>query len=147
MAHSLDGADSFKLKLMVVDDHRRAREALVRRLAGHPRAAVAGHTDDMLEAHGMLAAHRPHVALIDPRRADGLGPRVVASFAALPPTLRPLVIVHVAYFNPDDWRNARAAGADDLLLKHIGVEPLVSGLLAIARASLPRERWPGVLED
>lgn len=146
MAHSLNGVDSFKLKLMVVDDHRRAREALVRRLAGHPHAAVAGHTDDMLEAHGMIAAHRPHVALIDPRRTDALGPQIVASFAALPSALRPLVIVHVSYFNPEDWRVARAAGADDLLLKHIGVEPLVSGLLAMVRASLPRERWPGVLE-
>ena len=99
----------------------------------------------MYEAHGLITAHCPHVALIDPGRSDGLGTEVLASLAAFPRPSRPVIVLHVAYFDPQEWTAARAAGADDLVLKRIGVDSLVAALLASVHGALPPERWPGVL--
>lgn len=134
-----------RLSLIVIDDHSPARVALVRRLEAHHLARVAGHTDDLRVASELIAAHRPHVALIDPNRRDGLGRQVLASVAGLPPSFRPLIILHVAYFDAQEWAEARAAGADDLVLKRIGVESLVAVLLDAVRIALPPERWPAGL--
>lgn len=134
-----------RLGLLIVDDHERARRALARRLETHPSVRVAGQTDDVLEARRIVLDSAPHVALVDFNRNDGLGPRLVSSLAALDPERRPLIVLHVAYFNPEHWEHARAAGADDLLLKRLGVDGVVSALFSAVRRAMPPERWPALL--
>lgn len=145
MTFEVRGSPDPRLRILVVDDHQRARHALARRLNDHPRALLVGHTDDVLEAHELVASHRPHVALVDPNRTDGLGKQVLSSLAALVPARRPLIVLHVAYFNPELWQAARAAGADDVVLKRIGGDALVDALFSAVRHALPRERWPQLL--
>ncbi len=134
-----------RLKLVLVDDHEIARAALARRLRAHPQILVAGHTSDPLEAHEIIVDQRPHVALIDTVREDQQGSRIVSSLAALPEQLRPVLVVHLSYYQPEHWVLARAAGADDLILKQIGVDVLSLKLLQTTQRVLPPERWPEIL--
>ena len=134
-----------RLRLVVVDDHDRARLALVRRLKTHVAIRVVGHTGDALESHQLVNEHAPHVVLADTNREDGMGYDLVSSLAAVPPAGRPVIVLHVAYFNPEHWEAARAAGADDLLLKRIDGEGVASALVASVRRVMAPERWPALL--
>lgn len=134
-----------RLRLVLVDDHEQARAALVKRLHAHPQVLVAGHTADPLEVHELVQGERPHVALVDTVREDRQGARIISSLAALPQALRPVVIVHLSYYQPEHWAEAREAGADDLILKQIGVQALFQRLLLATQRVLPPERWPEIL--
>jgi DNA-binding NarL/FixJ family response regulator len=134
-----------RLKLVLVDDHEVARAALARRLRDHPRILVAGHTADPLEAHDIVLGHQAHAVLVDTIRQDRQGPRVVSSLSALPAHQRPAVVVHLSYYQPEHWVLARAAGADDLILKQIAVDLLSLKLLETIRRVLPADRWPAIL--
>jgi len=134
-----------RLQLVLVDDHEHARRALAGRLAGHEQLAVAGQTADPLEAYALVRDHGPHVALIDPVREDGRGDEIVATLALLPGLQRPLIYVHLAFFDPDLWEQMRFAGADDVFLKQTDLHALASRLFIGVVQLLPRERWPGIL--
>ncbi|HLB23633.1 MAG TPA: response regulator [Dehalococcoidia bacterium] len=134
-----------RLKLVLVDDHELARAALAKRLREHPQILVTGHTSDALEAHEIIMAQRPHVVLVDTVREDAQGSHIVSSLAALPRGVRPVVVVHLSYYQPEHWVLAKAAGADDLILKQIGVDILATKLLQAAQRALAPERWPQIL--
>ncbi len=129
------------LKLVVVDDHDRAREALVRRLHADGRIHVVGATASRDDALRLVRDHAPHAVLIDTRREDGGGLDVVSALAAEPEALRPLVVVHNAFFDAEMWGAARLAGADEWLLKNIDVDALFAKLSAAVVRELPRWRW------
>lgn len=119
-----------RIQLILLDDHRAAREALVRRLRRDSRVDVAGHTADIEEAIALLMRHRPHAALVDPRREDGAGIDAIASLAGVDVPVRPLLAAHASYFDADEWLRVRAAGAQDWILKQFDVDALVSRLSA-----------------
>jgi DNA-binding NarL/FixJ family response regulator len=126
--------NAVRLKLLLVDDHQAAREALVRRLASEPGVEVVGHTADITEAVALVARHQPDAVLVDPRREDGAGIDAIGSIAAVDVPVRPLIAAHASYFDADQWLRARAAGAHDWILKQFDVNALVRRLSdAIAR--------------
>jgi len=130
--------------VLLVDDHDVARRALVLRLRDHPQLEVAGDTADALEAHDLALRAGAHAVLVDPVRADGLGLQLVSSLCALPEATRPLIVVHLSYFRPELWEQARSLGAQELALKQIAVDALASQLLRAVIRCLPRERWAGL---
>ena len=134
-----------RLKLVLVDDHDGARKALVRRLDGHEHLVVAGDSSEPGETLELVQTSVPHIALVDPVRSDGLGNEIVFSLTNLPEFQRPLVFVHLAFFDTALWELARAAGADGVVLKRIDVDALAVQLMAGTRDLLPRERWPAVM--
>jgi DNA-binding NarL/FixJ family response regulator len=134
-----------RLKLVLIDDHDGARNALAGRLNGHEQLVVSGHTADPDEALALVRTSLPHIALVDPVRVDGRGSEIVSSLTVLPELQRPLVFVHLAFFDTEVWGMARSAGADDLVLKVIDVEALASRLVTGAVNLLPPERWPAML--
>jgi len=129
------------LKLLLVDDHDGAREALARRLGVDARIEVVGATSELCEALRLIDAHAPHVALIDTRRRDEAGLAIIAALASLPEMVRPLVVVHTSFFDAEDWRRSRAAGAHEWLLKQIDVAVLFDRLSSAVREQLPSPRW------
>jgi len=137
------GADP-RLKLVLVDDHELARAALAKRLRRHDQIVVAGHTSAPLEAHEIVLACAPHVVLVDTVREDSQGANILSSLAVLPIPLRPVLVVHLSYYQPELWDVARAAGADDLILKQIAVDILAAKLLQVALRVLSRDRWPAI---
>jgi DNA-binding NarL/FixJ family response regulator len=126
------------LKLVLIDDHDGAREALVRRLGADSRIEVVGATPDPSEGRRLVEEHRPDAALVDTRRKDEAGAAVISALASLPEEARPLVVVHTSFFDAEDWRLWRAAGAQDWLLKQIDVNVLFERLTAALREHLSR---------
>lgn len=124
----LDQLNAIRFRILLVDDHQAAREALVRRLVHEPRVQVVGHTADIAEAVALVVRCRPHAVLIDPRRDDGAGIDAITSIAAVDVPLRPLIAAHASYFDADQWARARAAGAHDWILKQFDVDALVQRL-------------------
>jgi DNA-binding NarL/FixJ family response regulator len=137
-------AQPHPLRLLLVDDHERARQALVRRLAAEPLVRVVGHTADVAEAHVLIASHEPHVALIDPRRRDGRGLDAIAAVAGTSHPARPLVAVHASYYDSEEWLRAKSAGAHEWVLKQFDVHALIVRLTDAIRRNLPPERWPNI---
>jgi DNA-binding NarL/FixJ family response regulator len=133
------------LKLVLLDDHEIPRNALSQRLQGHDRIALVGATGDPEVARSIVEAHAPQVALVDPVRSDQRGTEVISWFRQMPELNRPLVYVHLAFFDPPTWERARAAGATDVILKQIDVDAIARSLLAGVAEYLPAERWPAIL--
>lgn len=125
------------LKLVLIDDHDCAREALVQRLDADERIAVVGATPDPREGRRMVEELHPDAALIDARRRDDAGTAAISALASLPDAARPLVVVHTSFFDADDWRRWRDAGAQEWLLKQIDVNVLFERLSAALREHLP----------
>ena len=118
-----------RARLVLVDDHRVAREALVRRLHHDGRVAIVGHTADVGEAIATVKRDRPHAVLVDPRREDGAGTDAIASLARVDVPVPPLVAAHASYFDAEEWLRVRAVGAHDWILKQFDVDALVMRLL------------------
>lgn len=118
------------LKLVLIDDHDCAREALVQRLDADARIDVVGATPDPAEGRRLVEQLRPDAALVDARRRDDAGTATISALASLPDGARPLVIVHTSFFDADDWRRWRDAGAHEWLLKQIDVNVLFERLTA-----------------
>lgn len=138
----LDQTASVRLKVILIDDHDSARAALEKRLLEDGRVDVVASTAALPDALAAVDAERPHVALVDLRRRDGEGLYVIAQLAHLPDDRRPFVAVHTAFLDAEEWQRARQAGADDSILKQIGVNALLERLSASVRRRLPPERWP-----
>jgi DNA-binding NarL/FixJ family response regulator len=134
-----------RLQLVLVDDHERSRRALADRLYGHEQLMVAAETADASQAANLVREYGPHVVLVDPVREDGRGSEVIESLVKLPEGGRPLIVVHLAFFDPDLWQQLRASGAHDLVLKRTDVDALAARMLQLTTALLPRERWPRIL--
>ena len=124
------------LKLVLIDDHDCAREALVQRLDADARIAVVGATPDPDEGRRMVEQLHPDAALIDARRRDDNGIAAISALAGLPEEARPLVVVHTSFFDVDDWRRWRDAGAHEWLLKQIDINVLFERLSAALREHL-----------
>jgi DNA-binding NarL/FixJ family response regulator len=132
-----DQSPDHALRLVLIDDHDCAREALVQRLGADARIAVVGATPDPGEGRRMVETLHPDAALIDARRRDERGTAAISALASLPDESRPLVVVHTSFFDADDWRRWRDAGAHEWLLKQIDVNVLFERLSAALREHLP----------
>lgn len=127
--------------MILVDDHERAREALARRLSADGRLAVVGATALLDEALLFVEKLRPQVVLVDTRRRDDCGAEIISALVALPEQVRPLVVVHTSFFDPQEWRRSQRAGAFDWVLKQIDVDALYERLSAAVQRELPASRW------
>jgi DNA-binding NarL/FixJ family response regulator len=130
------------LKLLLLDDHAPARIALEGRLAERSNVLCVASTEALAVALAAVEAHTPHAVLVDTRRQDGQGLFVLAQLARIPITSRPLIAVHTAFLEHDEWLQARRAGAHVSILKLMSVDALIARLEDAVRSQLPRERWP-----
>jgi DNA-binding NarL/FixJ family response regulator len=132
-----------RLRLILIDDHAGARAAFVQRLACDTHVDVVGATADVGTAIELAERERPHVVLVDTRREDDSALAIVAALARLPLEMRPLVAVHLSFFDSEQWLLAQTAGAREWVLKGFDLGATVRRLHDAIVRELPRERWPG----
>jgi DNA-binding NarL/FixJ family response regulator len=72
--------------VVIVDDHRMFAESLSRLLSDEPGITVLGVASNVREATEMVAAHSPHVLLLDYQLPDGDGVSLTAEVKRTHPT-------------------------------------------------------------
>jgi two-component system LytT family response regulator len=106
------------MKVLIVDDERRARDRLVRILAAFPDVEVAGEAGDGIAALETIGTARPDVVFLDVQMPGLSGFDVLAEL----PAGRPLVVFVTAY---DKYAlQAFEVSAVDYLLKPVEEERL-----------------------
>ncbi len=66
--------------------------------------------------------------LVETRRLDKRGLQSIKSLSSLKTRTRPAIVAYVEILHRDDWAHARAAGADDVLLKEMSPEAIAKEL-------------------
>jgi DNA-binding NarL/FixJ family response regulator len=100
---------------VVVDDHLTFSELLARALEREPDIDCVGTARNAAEAKLVVAAHRPHVVVMDVHLGDDDGIDLTGDLTRLDPRLR--VVVLTARTGPQLVPRAAAAGACALLPK------------------------------
>jgi two-component system LytT family response regulator len=118
------------MKVLIVDDERRARERLKRLLASFPDVEVAGESSDGVSALEAIQTHRPDAVFLDVQMPGLTGFDVVA---ALPPAARPLIVFVTAY--EEYALRAFEVSAVDYLMKPVEEERLARAVNSLGDRS------------
>jgi DNA-binding NarL/FixJ family response regulator len=122
------------IRILLIDEHRPAREILARRLASMPGLDVVGATSGGDQAIREIEGLSPDVVLIDTKmkQADGMD----ICRRALAADRQTTVAILTSYLDPDERRLAYEAGVDGYLFKDVDTGNLADWIkLAIARSS------------
>ncbi len=117
-----------QIRVVIIDDHDEAREALVARLNATPQISVVANTARAEEGLIKTATLHPDVVLVDPKRSDGRGLEVVHRL--LRSGLRVQVIILTSYLASWEAWAAHGDGAARYLLKDIDTTQLVRHILS-----------------
>ena len=120
------------MRVLLIDDERRARERLARLLSAFPEIEIAGEAGDGIAAIELIAALQPDVVFLDVQMPGLNGFEVLAE---LPAANRPLIVFVTAW-------DRYALQAFDVSAVDYLVKPVEEDKLARAIARL-RERAPG----
>ncbi len=122
-----------RVKALIVDDERLARNELRRLLAVHPEVQIAGEARDGMEAARLLRETRAELVFLDIQMPEQNGFEFLASLDEVP-----LVIFTTAY---DEYAlKAFEVSAIDYLLKPVTPERLAAALVKFRR--MPEEPSP-----
>jgi two-component system LytT family response regulator len=125
------------MKVLIVDDERRARERLRRLLASFPDVEIAGEADDGLNALEAIQSQKPDAVFLDVQMPGLTGFDVVAGLLA---ANRPLIVFVTAY--EEYALRAFEVSAVDYLMK-----PVEEGRLARAVIRLRDSTRQGGIEE
>ena len=114
-------------RLLIIDEHRAVRQALVSRLQQTGKLQVVASTGSAEEGLLQVEALRPNIVLLETKRSDGTGLETCRRIARSHPDTT--VIVLTSYDDEDERQAAYMAGATRYLLKDIDSTRLVSELL------------------
>ena len=120
------------MRVLLIDDERRARERLARLLSAIPEIEIAGEAGDGIAAIELIAVLQPDVVFLDVQMPGLNGFEVLAE---LPAANRPLIVFVTAW-------DRYALQAFDVSAVDYLVKPVEEDKLARAIARL-RERAPG----
>lgn len=116
------------IRLLLLDDHDVARRQSVARLGRHPHLAIVGDMADDSVAATLAQQLEADAVLVETRRLDKRGLQSIKSLSSLKTRTRPAIVAYVEILHRDDWAHARAAGADDVLLKEMSPEAIAKEL-------------------
>lgn len=114
-------------RLLIIDEHRAVRQALVSRLQQTGKLQVVGSTGSTEEGLLQVEALRPNIVLLETKRSDGTGLETCRRIARSHP--KTVVIVLTSYDDEDERQAAYMAGATRYLLKDIDSTQLVCEIL------------------
>ena len=116
-----------RTRLLIIDEHRAVRQALVSRLQQTGELEVVGSTGSAKEGLLQVEALRPNIVLLETKRSDGTGLETCRRIARSHPDTT--VIVLTSYEDEDERQAAYMAGATRYLLKDIDSTRLVYEIL------------------
>ena len=116
-----------RTRLLIIDEHRAVRQALVSRLQQTGKLEVVGSTGSAEEGLLQVEALRPSIVLLETKRSDGSGLETCRRIARSHP--HTTVIVLTSYEDEDERQAAYMAGATRYLLKDIDSSRLVYEIL------------------
>jgi two-component system, LytTR family, response regulator len=120
------------MKVLVVDDERRARDRLKRMLSAFPQIEISGEAEDGLKALEAIQAHRPDAVFLDVQMPGLSGFDVLAE---LPAAGRPLIVFVTAY---EEYAvRAFQVSAVDYLMKPVEKERLSEAVARLEDRSSP----------
>ncbi|MEN3316209.1 MAG: hypothetical protein V7605_2443, partial [Acidimicrobiaceae bacterium] len=111
------GAAASPARVVVVDDHAGVRLGVVRLIGASPGFAVVGEAADGEEAVRLVARVHADVVLMDVSMPVLDGVSATRRVAALPPSVRPAVVLFTAWADRERMAGAMAAGASGYVLK------------------------------
>jgi two-component system nitrate/nitrite response regulator NarL len=114
------------VRIVLLDDHTLFREGLARLLDSEPGLSVIGQCDRIDNALAIIAREPVDLILLDYDLGDEVGTNILASLAVLKAAPRTLIVT--AGMTPKSMREAVAAGAVGVVLKHSGPQSLMSAI-------------------
>lgn len=127
------GTNLTTIRVLVVDDHRMLRDALVDALGDEPGFDVVGSVDSLAGAKEFLGGREVDVILLDQRLPDGRGTGAVSELRGLSPGSRVIVISGEA--NTALLSEALAAGCVGLISKSESIVFLAESIRAAHRGT------------
>jgi len=115
-------------RLLIIDEHKAVRQALVSRLQQTGQLEVVGSTSSTEEGLLQVEALHPNVVLLETKRSDGTGLETCRRIARNHPDTT--VIVLTSYDDEDERQAAYMAGAASYILKDIDSTQLVREILS-----------------
>jgi len=116
-----------RTRLLIIDEHKAVRQALVSRLQQTGELEVVGSTSSTEEGLLQVEALRPNVVLLETKRSDGTGLETCRRIARSHPDTA--VIVLTSYDDEDERQAAYMAGAARYILKDIDSTQLMREIL------------------
>lgn len=139
----METATATALRILILDDNVRVRDALARRLTDDPGVEKAAAVDmsTVTSVPSIIAEHDPHVVLIDPRGGDRSRDVLDEVMRERSRTERFVVAVHVSY--RDELEESSLGGGTPALyvLKGMKTGDLLARLMIAARNQLHSSRW------
>ena len=114
------------LRLVVVDDHEFAREAVVAMLDAEPGVQIVGQAGSVGQALTAIEHLLPDVVVLDLKLPDGSGREVVEHFAVSHPEVR--CIIFTSSVEHAETEALLAAGAEAVVLKSLRGPDLMDAL-------------------
>jgi len=114
-------------RLLIIDEHKAVRQALVSRLQQTGQLEVVGSTGSSEEGLLQVEALRPNIVLLETKRSDGTGLETCRRIARSHPSTQ--VIVLTSYDDEDERQAAYMAGASRYLLKELDSAQLMREIL------------------
>ena len=125
------------VRVLLVDAHEEARQALVRRLESDGRVTVAAQVPTVAEAGVVVWGAQCDLALMNVQSHDNESITRCQELRRL--TEIPLVVL-ASFMTSEQWRALRQAGAADYLLKHANSQRLCSAIVRLADRQRTDER-------
>jgi DNA-binding NarL/FixJ family response regulator len=129
----MESDNGLPIRLVLLDNDDVARSRSVARLEQHPGLHVVGDAADSTEALRLTRELQPDAILVESNVQDKRGLEAIALLSSIDEAERPAVIAYLQILHRSTWPDARAAGADDLLLKEMPPQSLARELRNIVR--------------
>ncbi len=107
-----------RIRLLIIDEHKAVRQALVSRLQQTGELEVVGSTGSSEEGLLQVDALSPSIVLLETKRSDGTGLETCRRIARSHPDTADIVLT--SYADEEERQAAFMAGAASHILKDIG---------------------------
>ncbi len=118
------------ITIVLAEDHRVVRAGLRMLLDAQPDFAVVSETGDVATCERRVAAHRPHVLVLDVNMPDGSSIPAIPRIRGVAPETG--IVVLTMHTEPEVAREALRAGATGFVLKEAAEDELIGAIRAVA---------------